>query len=76
MIKQIRSGKIGETKYLDSTYNYLYKGSLYTTTKYMRNSLSPKDHILYALEAAEKTMCGVKRPFVIINSKGEEEIIE
>lgn len=31
MIKQIRSGKIGETKYLDSTYNYLYKGSLYTT---------------------------------------------
>lgn len=52
------------------------KGSLYTTTKYMRNSLSPKDHILYALEAAEKTMCGVKRPFVIINSKGEKEIIE
>ena len=42
----------------------------------MKNSLSPKDHILYALEAAEKTMCGVKRPFVIINSKGEKEIIE
>lgn len=31
MIKQIRSGKIGETKYSDSTYTYLYKGSLYTT---------------------------------------------
>lgn len=52
------------------------KGSLYTTTKYMKDNLTPKEHILYALEAAEKTMCGVKRPFVIINSKGEKEIIK
>ena len=42
----------------------------------MKDNLTPKDHILYALEAAEKTMCGVKRPFIIINSKGGKEIIE
>lgn len=51
------------------------RGSLYATTK-NNPDFTPKQHIICALEAAEREMCGVKRPFVIINSKGEKEIIE
>ena len=50
------------------------KGSLYATTKYMKN-FTPEQHILTALEAAEKNCCGVQRPFVILNTKNEDIII-
>lgn len=50
------------------------KGSLYATTKYMKD-FTPEQHILTALEAAEKNCCGVQRPFVILNTKNEDVII-
>lgn len=50
------------------------KGSLYATTKYMKD-FTPEQHILTALEAAEKNCCGVQRPFVILNTKNEDMII-
>ena len=50
-------------------------GSLITTTTYFSENLSPKEHIQFALEAAEKNCCGVQRPFRIINTKNEEEIM-
>lgn len=50
------------------------KGSLYATTKYMQD-FTPEQHILIALEAAEKNCCGVQRPFVILNTKNENVII-
>lgn len=50
------------------------KGSLYATTKYMKD-FTPEQHILTALEAAEKNCCGVQRPFVILNTKNEDIII-
>lgn len=49
-------------------------GSLITTTTHFK-TLSPIEHIRYALESAEKTCCGVQRPFRIINTKDEKEII-
>ena len=36
---------------------------------------TPEQHILTALEAAEKNCCGVQRPFVILNTKNEDIII-
>lgn len=51
-------------------------GSLYATTKNCKK-MSPKEHIISALEAAEKNCMGVQRPFVIINTENEEvEIVE
>lgn len=50
------------------------KGSLYATTK-NNPDFTPEQHILCALEAAEKAMCGVKRPFIVINSNGESKTI-
>ena len=50
------------------------KGSLYATTKYMKD-FTPEQHILTALEAAEKNCCGVQRPFVILNTKNEDIVI-
>ena len=50
------------------------KGSLYATIKYMKD-FTPEQHILTALEAAEKNCCGVQRPFVILNTKNEDIII-
>lgn len=40
----------------------------------MKN-FTPEQHILTALEAAEKNCCGVQRPFVILNTKNEDIII-
>ena len=52
------------------------EGSLYATTKFFPdlNSFSPEQHILCALEAAEKNCVGVHRPFVIMNTKNDEVI--
>ena len=50
------------------------KGSLYATTKYKKD-FTPEQHILTALESAEKNCCGVQRPFVILNTKTEDMII-
>lgn len=47
-------------------------GSLITTTQYFKDSLSPIDHILYALRAASDYCCGVQGPFIIINTKSDE----
>ena len=47
-------------------------GSLLTTKD---DDLSVPDKIKKALEAAESYSCGVQRPFRIINTKDEEEII-
>jgi len=52
-------------------YN-LAMGSLYSTKKL---DIPIKDKIRIALEAAEHVSCGVQRPFKIINTKDEEEII-
>ena len=49
-------------------------GSLYATVKEHKN-WSPERHIQTALEAAEANICGVQRPFKIINTKDEKEII-
>ena len=49
-------------------------GSLITTTTYYKDT-HPIDHVKFALEAAEKACCGVQRPFVIINTKDEDEVI-
>ena len=49
-------------------------GSLYATTTY-KPELSPQEHIRIALESAEQNCCGVHRPFRIINTKNEEEIL-
>lgn len=50
-------------------------GSLYATVKTCK-MFTPKEHIICALEAAEKNCVGVHRPFVIINTKTNEvEII-
>lgn len=49
-------------------------GSLITTTTYYADT-HPVDHIKFALEAAEKSCCGVQRPFVIINTKNPDEVI-
>ena len=49
-------------------------GSLITTTTYYKDT-HPIDHVKFALEAAEKACCGVQRPFVIINTKDEDELI-
>ena len=46
-------------------------GSLYTT-KTM--DLPPTERITLALEAAEQCLCGVQRPFTILNTKDEEVI--
>lgn len=48
-------------------------GSLYTTRD--NELLSIPDKISKALEAAEHLLCGVQRPFRIINTKDEKEII-
>ena len=53
---------------------YIAMGSLITTTHYFSN-LNPEDHIKFALEAAENASCGVQRPFRIINTKDDKEII-
>ena len=51
-------------------------GSLYATTKNCKK-MTPKNHIICALEAAEKNCMGVQRPFIIVNSKNNEvEVIE
>ncbi|MBQ0087982.1 MAG: hypothetical protein KBT27_01445 [Prevotellaceae bacterium] len=51
-------------------------GSLYSTTKNCKK-FTPKEHILSALEAAEKCCMGVHRPFVIVNTKTNDiEVIE
>jgi len=47
-------------------------GSLYSTKDL---AIPIKDKIKIALEAAEHISCGVQRPFKIINTKDEEEII-
>lgn len=47
-------------------------GSLSTTSKM---ELSPPERIRLALIAAEETICGVQRPFKIINTLNNEEII-
>lgn len=49
-------------------------GSLYATTL-MGDDFEPKDHIIAALEAAEKICVGVHRPFVVINTKTDERYI-
>lgn len=49
-------------------------GSLYATSKNYPN-WSAEKHILTALEAAEFNCCGVQRPFLIINSKNNQEIL-
>lgn len=49
-------------------------GSLVTTTNHFK-TLTPQEHIKYALESAENTCCGVQRPFRIINTKDDKEII-
>ena len=49
-------------------------GSLITTTTYYSDT-NPIDHVKFALEAAEKACCGVQRPFVIINTKKPDEVI-
>ena len=46
-------------------------GSLYTTKKL---NLSIPKRIEAALEAAEQCLCGVQRPFIILNTKNEEVI--
>ena len=55
-------------------------GSLYATTKMdtkNKKKMSPKEHIIMALEAAEKNCMGVHRPFVIVNSENDKvEVIE
>lgn len=51
------------------------KGSLYATSKNFGDKLTPEEHIICALEAAEKNCVGVQRPFVILNTKNEEVII-
>ena len=48
--------------------------SMVTTTQQFPK-LKPVEHFTYALEAAEKTCCGVQRPFIIINTKNPEEVI-
>lgn len=53
---------------------YAALGSLYATTRY-KEDFSPERHIKTALEAAEHDCCGVQRPFRIINTKDEKEII-
>ena len=50
------------------------KGSLYATVKYKKD-FTPEQHILTALESAEKNCCGVQRPFVVLNTKNEDIII-
>lgn len=47
-------------------------GSLISTTQYFKDSLSPVDHILYALRAASDYCCDVQGPFVIINTMNDE----
>jgi ATP-dependent protease HslVU (ClpYQ) peptidase subunit len=51
----------------------LILGSLYTTEKCRAE---PKKRIILALEAAEEYSCGVRRPFIIMNDKGKEFVIE
>ena len=47
-------------------------GSLITTTQYFKDSLSPIDHILYALRAASDYYCGIQGLFIIINTKSDD----
>lgn len=47
-------------------------GSLITT---LDLDMSPQEKIIKALEAAEKCCCGVQRPFQILRTDSEEEII-
>lgn len=49
-------------------------GSLYVTTHEHKN-WTPERHIEMALKSAEFNSCGVQRPFRIINTKDEKEII-
>lgn len=49
-------------------------GSLVTTTNHFKD-LTPMEHIKYALESAEENCCGVQRPFRILNTKDDKEII-
>lgn len=45
MVQQIRSGKIGETSYKDSTYSYLEKGCTYYIS-YLRVQNKDKNHLI------------------------------
>ena len=45
MLKQIRSGKIGETSYLSSTYTYLENGCTYYIS-YLRIESKDKNHLI------------------------------
>ena len=47
-------------------------GSLLTSATM---DLPPKERIILALEAAEQMSCGVQRPFKIINTMNDEEIV-
>ncbi len=47
-------------------------GSLITT---IGLDMSPQDRIIKALEAAEKYCCGVQRPFHILSTDSDEEIL-
>lgn len=54
------------------------KASLCTTVALEKMGVvdfEPYTHIIYALKAAEKNMCGVQRPFVITNTKNKEIFI-
>lgn len=48
-------------------------GSLHTSRK--NNDMTIPEKIILALEAAEHISCGVQRPFRIINTKDDKEII-
>ena len=50
-------------------------GSLITTTKYFNDSISPADHILYALRAAAEYCCSVSAPFVVVNTKNNDVLV-